>query len=81
MKIDYLIDDSYQLIIYTEEAQKVLWHIFGKMVPLDAHIKLTKEDMIAIHLVLSNKNNALCGIYGPCHIEEEPDNEYEWTDL
>lgn len=62
----YRIDkDFHRLTIYTERAQKALWHLFGKMVPLNSRIKLSKEELNTLKTTLwSDKTYKLCGTYG-----------------
>ena len=67
----YRFDNDFcRLIVYTEKAQKVLWHLFGKMVPLNSRIKLTKEEMETMKTALwNNKIYKLCGIYGAYRVK------------
>lgn len=67
----YRIDkDFHRLTIYTEKAQKALWHMFGKMVPLNTKIKLDNEeaDMLKNALWHDSDYN-LYGTYGAYRVK------------
>lgn len=65
-----ITDDFYRLIIYTENAQKAFWHIFGKIVPLNSMIKLTDDEISHIQSKLWTENgHKLCGTYGSYRVK------------
>ena len=62
----YRIDHDFRrLVIHTEKAQKALWHMFHKMVPLNSEIKLTKDEMNRVRSTFQeDKTYNLSGTYG-----------------
>jgi len=56
--------DFYRLIIHTDEMQKKVWHYFGKIVPIDAVIKLEEEELDEIHYLLTHCEGFYTGLAG-----------------
>lgn len=67
----YRIDEEFRrLVIHTEKAQKAIWHLFGKMVPLNAVIKLTEDDMKELRTIFwHNSGCKMIGTYGPYRVK------------
>ena len=65
----HITDDYYRLIIHTERGQKAMWHLFKKMVPLDAKVKLTAEEMKNVHTAIMGSEERLFGAFGPYRVK------------
>ena len=63
-----ITDDFCRLKIFTEKAQKALWHTYGKMVPLFAVIKLTPDEFDELKNMFW-KSKELSGLYGPYRVK------------
>ena len=53
-----------RLVVHTEKAQKALWRLFRKIVPLDAVVKLTPKE--ADNLCRTLDEDIVYGLRGEC---------------
>ena len=53
----------------TLSIQKAVWHLYKKMVPLDAKIKLTCEELDSIRNAFKDGEEHLNGLFGPYRVK------------